>query len=429
MVCYKCDKCNTEFDKKSTYDNHLKRIKPCNDNKNSKHNSKIIPDPTSFMPENTIESLIMPENNLNKELHKEPQNIIKVNSINRIDNKMMEEYLKICKCVYCNKKFSRRDNVLAHIKNSCVKVKEIEEQKHQIFTKLKALEEENQKLKEKMEKKDEDFEKKLDKHAKEMQKKFQKEFQKELRKGIEKGVNKIINNNNTASNSNNNSNNTNIDNSIDNSINNSQLNTQQNIYLANYGPNNMPALTNDEIVNALKRGFQTPVELTRKIHFNPKFPEFHNIYIPRINERYGMIYTNDDWKIMDKDDLVEDIYENKRAFVVENLDTYINQLDEFKKKSLKRWLDRDDDDESVKNTKDDIKKLLFDNRKMAMARKKELENLNKKKKLEIIKRPEKKLLILDKNNSDSENNSDSDNSSEESNYSYESKCDSYIKNA
>jgi hypothetical protein len=414
MVYYKCNKCNIEFNKKSTYDNHLKRIKPCNDNKNSQHNYKIIPDSNVFMPENILKPLIMPE------IKKEPQNTTKI-----IDNKMMEEYLKICQCVYCNKKFSRRDNVLAHIKNSCKKVKEIEEQKHQIFTKLKALEEENQKLKEKMDKKDEDFEKKLDKHTKELQKKFQKELQ----KGIQKEVKKIINNN-TMSNSNNNSNNTNIDNSIDNSINNSQLNAQQNIYLTNYGPNNMPALTNDEIVAALKRGFQTPVELTRKIHFNPKFPEFHNIYIPRINERYGMVYTNDDWKIMDKDDLVEDIYENKRAFVVENLETYINQLDEFKKKSLKRWLDRDDDDESVKNTKDDIKKLLFDNRKMAMNRKKELENLNKKKKLEIIKRPEKKILLLDKkkNFDSNSDNSDSDKSSDESNYSYESNCDSNNKN-
>ncbi len=48
---------------------------------------------------------------------------------------------------------------------------------------------------------------------------------------------------------------------------------------------------------------------------------------------------------MDKDELVEDIYESKRAFVVENLETYINQLDELKIKSLKRWLDRDDYDE------------------------------------------------------------------------------------
>jgi hypothetical protein len=135
-----------------------------------------------------------------------------------------------------------------------------------------------------------------------------------------------------------------------------------------------------------------------------------------------MIYTNDDWKLMDKDDLIEEIYEDKRAYVVENLDIFINQLDEFKKKSLKRWLDRDDDDVSVKNTKEDIKRLLFDNRKMAMERKKELEKLNKKKKLEIIKRSNLKIeeYHSDTESSNSNSNSNSDSSSE-SNYSYESK--------
>jgi hypothetical protein len=158
-------------------------------------------------------------------------------------------------------------------------------------------------------------------------------------------------------------------------------------------------------------------ELTRKIHFNPKFPEFHNIYIPRINERYGMIFMDDDWKIMDKDDLVDDIYENKRAFVIENLETYINQLDEFKKKSLKRWLDRDDDDdEAVINTKNDIKKLLYDNRKMAMARKKEMDNLNRKKKYELVQRQIKKVEEIE--SSDSYSDNDSNSSDIESHYSY-----------
>jgi hypothetical protein len=49
---------------------------------------------------------------------------------------------------------------------------------------------------------------------------------------------------------------------------------------------------------------------------------------------------------------------------------------------------------------------------MAMSRKKELENQNKKKKLEIVKRKELKPIILEKDNYSSSD------SSEESNYSY-----------
>jgi hypothetical protein len=362
MKKFECPKCNRNFSQKLHLDRHLNKKNSCDNIEVNIDNNKKI-------------------NVANNKI---------------IDAKTMRESLDQLKCVYCDKEFTRKNNVIYHIKNNCKKVKEIEDEKYQIFTRLKQLEEENNKLKEKLEKKDEDFEKKLiekldkkdedfekklEKQKKTLEKTFQKTFEKTLKKEIS-SLRKESNITKYSNNTTNSNNNNNIDNSI---------NTQQNIYLANYDPKNMPALTNDEIVAVLKRGFQTPVELTRKIHFNPKFPEFHNIFIPRINERYGMVFMNNDWRLMDKDDLVDDIYENKRAFVVENLDTFINQLNEFKKKSLKRWLDMDDDDESIKNTKDDIKKLLFDNRKLAMNQKKEIEKMNRKKKLEIIKRQVPKI--------------------------------------
>jgi hypothetical protein len=361
MEKYECNECGKKFHKKQHYEYHMQRK-------------------TSCVPVNPI---VKPETK-------------------HLDSKLMRQYLDECKCAYCEKVFTRKDNLIHHIKYNCKKVKEIEEEKYKIFTKLKEKEDLRiKKLEEELSKIKENFEVKLKEKDKEIN---------DLKKNAGK-IKKVLNN--TTNSNNNISNSNNIDNSINTQNNNNNL---QNIYLMNYNANNMPALTSSEIIEALKRGFQTPVELTRKIHFNPKFPEFHNVYIPRINERYGMIYMDGDWKIMDKDELVEDIYESKRAFVVENLETYINQLDEFKIKSLKRWLDRDDDDEGVINTKNDIKKLLFNNRKMAMNRKKEIDNLNKKKKLEIVHRQIKKIKEVESSDKDS---SDSDSSSdEESNYSY-----------
>jgi hypothetical protein len=62
-----------------------------------------------------------------------------------------------------------------------------------------------------------------------------------------------------------------------------------------------------------------------------------------------MVYIDGKWRVTDRDELVNDIYENKRAYVIENLDTFIHKLDENKKKSLKRWLNRDDNDEGIIN--------------------------------------------------------------------------------
>jgi hypothetical protein len=65
------------------------------------------------------------------------------------------------------------------------------------------------------------------------------------------------------------------------------------------------------------------------------YDKFLVIYIILASDK--SVYMNNDWKIMDRDELVEDVYENKRAYVIENLDTFINQLDEPRKKSNKEY--------------------------------------------------------------------------------------------
>jgi hypothetical protein len=382
MEKYKCPKCEKLFSQQKNLDYHLQKKNPCD------KNIKIT-------------------NNQHKN--------------NEINAKTLRDYMNALKCIYCDKEFTQKSNVLTHIKNNCKKVKEIEEEKHKIFlrlkeeaekkikekededNKIKKLEEENLKLKNALENQEKTIEKTIEE-------KLQKEISK-IKKSIIKKSNKKIstkNSHNKTSNINsNNNNNNNIDNSIKDS------NIQQNIFLANYTANGMPPIPNEEIIPLLKRGFQTSVELTKKIHFNPKYPEFHNVYIPRINEKYGMIYLDDDWQITDRDELVNDIYENKRAYVVENLETFISQLDENKIKSLKRWLDKDDDDESIINTKEDIKKVLFNGRHMAMARKKELEKQNKKKLKFVSLAKKQSIPIIEEYKSE-----DSD-SSYISNYSYD----------
>jgi hypothetical protein len=369
MVKYNCDKCGKHFKQKQHLENHQNKINPCD---------TLI---------KTCESLKITENK-------------------RIDAETLKEYLNECKCVYCLKEFSRKDHVIYHIKHNCKKVKEIEDEKEQIFLRLqkleddkKNLEEENKKLREQLEKKNEYNEKNIEEKIKLMiEKKLKKQKSKKTISANNNKVCKIK------------------DNSVDNSINDSTINNQQNIILNNYKGQDAPQIPDDELLAIYKRGFQAPVELTRKVHFNPKYPEFHNIYLPRINEKHGMIYVNDAWKLIKKNELVDDIYEHKRDYIIQHKDAFWEKLDANKKKSLKRWLDTDDNnDESIINTKEDIKRLLFDNRHLAMNRKKELDK--KKKQLELVNLPKKIKEV----NSDTDSDSDSDSdSSKVSNYSYNS---------
>jgi hypothetical protein len=383
MNKFECHKCNKVFGYKHHLIDHLNKKKSC------------VNDQEDYVDKN-INMDIFDKNDI-------------------IDSKTMKEYLDKYQCVYCKKQFTRKDNVITHIKNNCKKIKEIESKKHEIFTKLKKLEDTNKKLEE---------ENKRLKEEKDLEnKKLREDFRDELNKRLTEEVTKIkqelqlLSKNSTSINGNNNIQNINSHNT-DNSINNNF--NQQNIVLNNYNKEDMSKLDENVILAIMKRGFQSTVELTRAVHFNPKYPENHNVYIPKINERNGMIYKDGYWKLVDKNELAEDIYENKRDFIIQNLDKYLNKLDENKKKPLLRFLDNDDnDDEAIINTKNDIKKLLYENRHMAMYQKKEFEKQRKKKPLEIIElKPKKYNLVKDKE-SDSENDSESDSdSSYVSNYSY-----------
>lgn len=244
------------------------------------------------------------------ELNKEP-----------LTSKIVKEKMDNNLCPYCDKTFTRKDTIVQHMKNHCKILKQMESERETIFQQLLTLKEQYDSLSQKVDK-------------------------------IEK--------NPTSQNGN-----------IGQMNDNSSVNNY-NIILNNFLAGAMPdGVTQAEIDKALKRGFLATVELTRISHFNPKFPEYHNVYIPKINERHGMVYFDKIWKVVDRDELVDEIYNGKRDFVVNNFETFVSRLDVYRRKSLEKWLEIEDDrDEALKQTKEDIKRLLYENRHLVLKTKK-----------------------------------------------------------
>ena len=87
-------------------------------------------------------------------------------------------------------------------------------------------------------------------------------------------------------------------------INNIQIN------INNYGNENLDYLTTDFISNLIKIPYKAVPKLIKHIHFNPNHPENHNIKIPNRKEKFAVVYTDGNWELRNKHNVIENIVDN-----------------------------------------------------------------------------------------------------------------------
>jgi hypothetical protein len=91
------------------------------------------------------------------------------------------------------------------------------------------------------------------------------------------------------------------------------------INLVGYGSEDLSKLDKTDILKALQTGYNSTVKLTEAVHFNPDFPEYHNIYISNMKDKYAMMHDGNQWTLTTKEDLINQIYEDKKNYIEENL--------------------------------------------------------------------------------------------------------------
>ena len=137
-----------------------------------------------------------------------------------------------------------------------------------------------------------------------------------------------------------------------------------NIILVGYGNEDLKKLSKTDILKILQSGYCSTIKLTEAVHFNPKHPEYHNIFISNMKDKYAMMFDGKNWTLTTKEDLINKIYEDKKNYIEENLDEFVESLTVSRKNALKRWLETDDDDPKIKEIKENIKLLLYNSRKI-----------------------------------------------------------------
>ena len=254
-------------------------------------------------------------------------------------------------CKYCNKQFTAYSNMHRHVKSTCKEKKKSDKNKEDILQKLiKDREKDHEeflKLKEQVKKQSKQLKEK-DKQLKEKDKQL-KEKDKQLKKIIK--IDKSDNSIKTIK---------------TNNINNGTINNNVNVILVGYGKEDMSKINKDKMLKILQQGFDSTLHLTDHVHFNPDLPEYNNIYISNMKDKFAMMFNGKDWVLTMKDDLVQKVYDDKKNYIETNLDDFVNSLTKDRKNALDRWLATDDDHPRIKKIKDDITLMLYNKRKIAI---------------------------------------------------------------
>ncbi len=224
------------------------------------------------------------------------------------------EPISTIKCSYCDKTYKHKSSLSKHIKYNCIKNKDEDFKELARLLNLQKAEQ--------------------DKKHREIEKKIKK-LQSEPKKAqIQKLTNKLQIN--------------------------GGIHIQNNIQLLCYRDTDVSHLTDKDYIACIKKINYCVKNLIERIHFNPQKPENMNIYISNLKDKYLMVYEADNWNIKNKSE-IDVLYEEKEMMLEEWLED--ERYPELKDKFM-RYLNNKENDETLNTIKDEIKMMMYNNKKL-----------------------------------------------------------------
>ena len=339
MVIYICSGCNKKYNHKNDYIRHINRKNNCNKNEKFQiggshpNDTEVIPNDTEMIPN---------------------------------DGKPKQEHQLMCQCHYCSKVFSCISALYRHMRLNCKIKKQHEKEKEEKYNELIQRIENNEKNTENNKK---IFEEEINQLRNQL--KEEKEKNNKLNQIIHKQINKT---------------------EIETQNNIENQNVTINFNLQAFGREDLNKIDDKYIIEALKRGIASVPLLTERVHLNIKYPEFNNVYIPSTTHSHAMVFNGEKWELKDKNETIDNLYDNKYNFLEEKFEEICEDEDKKKeisnsqKESFKRFkkIQEEAEDDSnvnskkiVKDIKKKMKYILYNKKDIPIENYKKIEN-NKK---------------------------------------------------
>ena len=270
-------------------------------------------------------------------------------------------------CNYCDKIYSRIDSLERHItvcKTKKEQEKKTEEELRNNPFIMKIVNEKYKNIEENNKKKDVELQK-LQKELLKLREEFAKS---QAEKKAEHAKNINIGGN--------------LNNNIQNNIHNE-------IKIIAYGKEDISYITDNEYELLINKGFKSVPNLVEYIHFNINKPENQNIYISNMRDNYVLVYDGGGWQIREREDILQDMIDNKTDILNEKFDELVDKLDEITIKRFKKFLDEKDNDNVSSQLKKDLKLILYNKKKVEAVKPRYIGTVKPKPENENIKELDK----------------------------------------
>jgi len=143
-------------------------------------------------------------------------------------------------------------------------------------------------------------------------------------------------------------------------------NIQNNIKILAYKNTDLSHLTDQDYIYCLNRSNMCIPQLIKRIHFDPEKPENHNIYIGNIKNKYVMTYDGNKWNLQSQNETIEDLIDTNEFVLEQKLEEWVENGKEYPDimRKFNRYLEKKEKDDIVNAIKEEIKLILFNNRKI-----------------------------------------------------------------
>ena len=102
--------------------------------------------------------------------------------------------------------------------------------------------------------------------------------------------------------------------------------------------------------------------LIERIHFNEKMPENHNILMSNFRSKVLKVFNGKKWETIDEDKLIDELIDANEKALEDWAEDDIEKMKYIKK--YKEIKERDGEENVNNDLKTEVKKVLYDNRKM-----------------------------------------------------------------